>query len=452
MAKRIGKIPVPGQPLPTATLCNATLCTGFPWTLNPSPILAPSVDTLYSGGWVDLAQTLILNVPDASRDPDGARYLVMTFYDMYANVPFTIGTQNYPHGGRFCLIWNPAQRAICNAVPGGVTAIVQLPRYGAIIGRVYSLGNPVSCIDPQTGVVQPGLDGCFTVERIALVPVGNPIAPILNPFQTYHNLMNPNSPSACGYHWKHPPCEGGSKKAFWDAICLAIVQQPPSPQEAQYIDQNFAVFGIHSTGCSNVDYDALNLGWDDGVAGVKWAETHLSVVSSEASNEWQATRFNGVWPINPLDILRRANNGFMVPNEINVYWIAFYESRGTKDRLTGANGNTYRVDWRDIVPVDYSKFGFWSLTVYDETWYLVGPNSRTFGVRGNTAVVPPSFLLSADCTGRSNCVLIPNGPFQLIIRGYNPTAGLEPGTTYEFPKVKLCKSNGNRRGNDECSN
>jgi hypothetical protein len=264
--------------------------------------------------------------------------------------------------------------------------------------------------------------------------------------------MNPNSPQGCGYHWQHPPCFGGSRKAFWDAICLAIGQSPPSTAEAQYIDENFAVFGIHSTGCSNVDYDALDAGWDDGVAGVKWAETHLGSYSAEGSNVWQAPAFNGVWPITPLDLLRRANNGYIVPNNINVYWIAFWESHGKTERLTGADGNTYRVDWRDVVPVDYDNFGFWSVTLYDETWYLVGAQSHTFGVRGNTPVVPSSFTIAADCSGRSNCVLCPDGPFQLIIRGYNPTQGLQPGTLYEFPKVKLCRrNNGNNGNNDENS-
>jgi hypothetical protein len=411
--------------------------------LNPSPILAPNVDTLYAGGWLDLAQAQLLIVPDAAHDPAGPRYLVIVFYDMYANVPFTIGTQNYPHGGRFCLISNPAQAAICHAVPGGVTATIQLPRYSAVIGRVYSLGLPTSCVDLQTGAVQQGVDGCFTVDRILLQPLGTPLAPLLNPFVSYAALMNPNSPTACGYHWKHPPCFGGSRKAFWDAICLELTQSPVSPAEAQYINDNFAVFGIHSTGCSNVNYAALDLGWDDGVEGVKWAQSHQPVVSSEDSNRWQAYPFDGVWPINPLGLVYRANNGFIVPNAVNVYWMAFWESHGKADqRLTGANGNVYRVDWREVVPVDYDNFGFWSVTLYDETWYPVGATSKTFGVRGNTPVVPSSFTIAAHCDGISNCVVAPEGPFQLIIRGYNPTQGLMPGTSYEFPKVRLCRGNG----------
>jgi hypothetical protein len=399
------------------------------------------VDTLYAGAFLDLAQVQILNVPDASHDPAGPRYSVVVFYDMSANVLFTIGTQNYPHGGRFCLISVPGQAAVCNAVPG-LAATIHLPRFGAVIARVYSLGVPTLCTDLQTGVVQQGIDGCFTIDRIVLQPAGTAYAPILTPFASYVSLMNPVSPTGCGYHWKFPPCEGGSRHAFWDAICLSISQSPLPPAEAEYVDANFADFGIHSTGCHIINYAALDLGWDDGVAGVKWAQSQQLAVSNEDSNVWQMTPFVGAWPITPLGFVYRANNGFMVPSNINVYWVIFGESHGGNPRLTGANGNVYRVNWREVVPVDYDNFGFWSVTLYDETWYLVGANSKSFGVRGNTAVVPSSFTIAAHCDGISDCIVAPEGPFQLMIRGYNPTAGLLPGTSYLFPKVKLCRGNG----------
>jgi hypothetical protein len=301
-------------------------------------------------------------------------------------------------------------------------------------------------MDPQTHALQAGVDGCFSIDRIALIPIGTHFVPLLNPFNAYAGLMNPVYPNACAYHYTHPPCFGGDQKAFWNAICQAIVEAPPSQEESLYIETNFGQFGIHYSGCQDVQYDALALGWDDGVEGVRWAVTHLGPTSDEASNVWQIPNFNGQWAINPLSLLRRDNNGLMVPNTNVVYWVAFWESGGNSPRLSCADGNYYRVNWREVIPVNYDQYGSWSFTIYDDTHYLVGVQAKTFGARGNTATIPNSFLLASDCAGNPDCALCPaHGNFYVIIRGWNPTSHFQYPTTYDFPKIKPCKG-----GNGQC--
>jgi hypothetical protein len=310
---------------------------------------------------------------------------------------------------------------------------------------VYSAGNHVTCIDPLSGAPQAGVDGCATVDSIFLQPLGDPVAPILDPFTRYLDLMNPVNPASCGYHYMQPTCGAGDPRAFWNAICQALTEAPPSPAEANYIDTNFAQFGIHSAGCLNVDYDALAAGWVDGQLGVQWAVTHLGTYGGEPSNVWEMPNFNGQWPVTPIGFLRRANNGLMVPTNIGVYWIAFYEAGGAskEQRLTCATGNSYRVSFREIAPVNYNDHGAWSLVLYDQTNYLYGFQSRVFGVQGTTPVIPDSFLISSDCSGKSDCILCPPyGTFYLILRGWNPTSQFQAGTTYAFPKIKACKGKG----------
>jgi len=303
----------------------------------------------------------------------------------------------------------------------------------------------VTCIDPQTGAPQAGVDGCSTIDHMALIKIGPPLAEILNPFNAFAQLMAPVFPTACAYHYTHPPCFGGDQKAFWNAICQAIVEAPPSAEESQYIETNFAQFGIHYWGCQNLDYAALATGWNDGVEGVKWAEFHLGPTSNEDSNLWQIPNFNGQWPITPLGLLRRDNNGLQVPTVGAVYWVSFWEAGGQqKHRLSCENGNTYRVNWREVLPVNYGQYGSWSFTVYDDTNYLVGVQASTFGTRGNTPVIPTNFNIAANCAGQPNCVLCPaQGNFYAIIRGWNPTQAFQAGTEYLFPKIKPCKGNGN---------
>jgi hypothetical protein len=266
--------------------------------------------------------------------------------------------------------------------------------------------------------------------------------------------MNPGSAAACAYHYPHPPCYGGNNRAFWDAVCRILIESPPSTAEAAYIDANFASLGIHSTGCSISDsqYDALEAGFSEGYDTVKSAQDVVGDTSPEGSNVWKFLPFSGTWEISQQGLLIRAVTSFrlhlMVPNSAAAYWVTFTESRGTQSRLSCANGVSYRVDFREPAPVDYSNFGFWSLTVYDDTWFLVGEHSTVFGSRGSTNVVPDSFILSTDCTGTAGCVVCPNGPFQLMLRGYQPLAALQPGGDFELPKIKQCKR---QNGVDEIS-
>jgi len=312
---------------------------------------------------------------------------------------------------------------------------------------VYSEGRSVGCTDPQTGIIQQGIDGCYTLERIAFVALP-PTAALLNPFSTYLPLMDPRSSTACSYHYTHPPCSGGNNHAFWDAVCRILTESPPSAAEAAYINANFASLGIHSTGCTSLDYVALEAGFIEGYNTVKNDQAVVGDTSPEGSNVWKFLPFSGTWDVSEQGLLIRAVTSFrlhaMVPNTEAAYWVTFTESRGHLDRLSCANGVSYRVDFRAPAPVNYDHFGFWSLTVYDDTWYLVGAHSTVFGSRGNTNVVPDSFLLSTTCSGTDpSCVVCPNGPFQLILRGYQPLAALQPGGDFEFPKIKQCKSNGN---------
>jgi hypothetical protein len=430
-------------PLPTVALCNATLCPGVNFQLSPSPVVSPNVDTIYAGGWTDLRQALALNVPDPTTDPNGARYYSVTFYDMYTNVVLTLDNNNYPHGGLFCLVRSAAQLPICQAALGPNAPKFILPGFLSVIARVYSEGRTVNCVDPQTGAIQQGIDGCYTLERTQFVNIGPaPPGGLLAPFSAYLSLMNPVSSSACAYKYPHPPCYGGSNHAFWDAVCKVIVENPPSQAEGDYINAHFASLGIHSTGCSNLAYNALEVGFWEGYATLKVAQSTVGATSPEGSNVWKFLPFTSTWDISQEGLLIRAVTSFrlhaMVPNDKAAYWAIFHESRGTQNRLSCANGARYRVDFRAPAPVNYDNFGFWSVTLYDETWFMVGASSTVFGARGNTKVVPDSFIIAADCNGGPGCVVCPNGPFQLLLRGYQPLADLQPGGDYEFPKIKQC--------------
>jgi len=122
----------------------------------------------------------------------------------------------------------------------------------------------------------------------------------------------------------------------------------------------------------------------------------------------------------------------LVTNTGASYWVAFWDSQ-YHERLDCSNGAKYRVEFAPLaVPVDFNGHGFWSVTLYDDTWFLVGSHN---GIRSNNpANLPGVFHIYQGCT-EGYCLSCPNGPFQLNFRGYKPLANLLPGGDYPLPKI-----------------
>jgi hypothetical protein len=449
--KRVARIPATlTSPIPTSLPCGLSqntphnavlpLCGGDPWRLNPSPVIAPDVDALESRGYLDLARAQILQIPDPTADPDGSRPYTVAFFDMYNNVTQVIDNTNFPNGGRFCLISGPSQQAICSAVPE-ITATFQLSRFGTVLARVGSESRAASCVDPASGATESGVDGCHTMDRIGLAPVG-PLVAMLIPFAQYSPLMDPNSAAACAFHPGQAPCTNGNINAFWDTVCKVLAEAPVSPAEAAYIDSKFGALGIHSTGCSSLDYASLNAGLPAGYQSLASRQATTGKIGNLRSTEWINLPFNGTWNATAEGFLLRAQAAlrlqFLLPGEKAAYWAAFTDSRpaGQRAALSGANGVVYRVQIpsEQNVPVYLAQGGSWSVSVYTPEWFTT-TGDRPFGRHSITSGTPLSFHLAADCTGLNDCVRVPNGPFQLLFRGYQPQASLSGDGDYRLPKI-----------------
>jgi hypothetical protein len=230
-------------------------------------------------------------------------------------------------------------------------------------------------------------------------------------------------------------------------VCQVLTESPPSLAEAAYINTHFAQYGIHSTGCGAVDYIGLNAGFNKGYSAMLTNEQSLGTVNSDEANPWIYLPYSGTWPATTDGFSRRAASSgrlhFLINNAGSAYWAMYTDSRPHKQRtrLSCANHVHYHVKFNQsqVIPVDYANHGFWSITLYDDTWFLFNSADGVHGERGNQEYIPQDFYISADCTGfLSPCVQAPAGPFQLLLRGYLPTADLNPGGSYELPKVQKC--------------
>jgi hypothetical protein len=463
MSARRANIPPPGH-VPPMGICNSNICSGQPWTLNPGPVVAPNVDTLYAAGFLDLSRFQLLQVPN-NFDPaiGGAdRYYSVTFLDMYMNNLMAITNKDHPNGGLFCLIYDSSQHVYCDMIAAHrpITAVLTLPKTGLIIARVWSSGQPtaVSCRNDTLPAGEFDPDGCAFLNNLGLANGGlGPQPALITPFTTYKTWMAPPSPTTlgptCYYHYGQQPCGSAAtadqQKQFWNAVCHVMSETAPNAAEAAYVNSKFGnAFGIWTTGCNITDsqYVLLNKGFTTGYPAVDSSQDKVGILGHQNPNEWLYLPFDGTWAATETDLFTRAIAShrlhWMVTNAHSAYWAAFTDSRppSQRNRLSCANDATYRVKFSDqgVVPVDYDYMGFWSVTVYDTTWFLVG-SSAVYGVRSNQAVIPQPFYISANCAGLSPCVPAPNGEFQLLFRGYRPLAGLSAEGDYNLPKVQLCK-------------
>lgn len=178
------------------------------------------------------------------------------------------------------------------------------------------------------------------------------------------------------------------------------------------------------------------------------ASARYEQVGVDAGNGWQRQENGGLWG---SDWFGRAQAA-VVYILVNDYHEAVYFIRGTdaKGRLLDSK-YTYTMTFPkdDLPPVDRSKGGFWSLTMYDRDYFMLPDpaNGRTnigtvsldaeelkFAPDGSLTLTmsrqPP-----ADADAKANWLPAPEGQFALIVRAYVPTQAILDGS-YKLPNVE----------------
>lgn len=116
--------------------------------------------------------------------------------------------------------------------------------------------------------------------------------------------------------------------------------------------------------------------------------------------------------------------------------------------LNGRYRYTMRFDKDELPPVDRTRGGFWSLTMYDKDYYMLpeSPNGRHnigtvnldadelhFGEDGSLTLVLSSDE-PTDAGEKANWLPARRDTFALIVRAYVPTAPILDGG-YKLPDV-----------------
>jgi hypothetical protein len=397
-------------------------------------VVTPNNDTIYMSGFADLGREPAVTQTPTSV-PKG-HYWTIQIADVFTNVIYQLGSAAGTPGGKYLLVgpgWS-GQR------PDPFIDVLRMPTNVAwIAGRSFAAHTPEAKAEAlavlgqmrifplsQNKHGQQPVD-CQVVARNAVFPPGLTAEAIAA------------DPYAFRPEWVNP-------KTFWEALEHVLAANPAvGPSDAAMADQARALIALRK---SDLNYKTLL----DRAALAADASLHASSryeqVGVDASNGWQRQEDGGVWG---SDWFGRAQAA-VIYIMVNDHREAIYFIRGTDANGALLDGrNTYRITFAKnaLPPMDRSRGGFWSLTMYDKDYFMLpnSPNGRTnvgtvnldanelrFAADGSLTITM-SHGKPDDAVARTNWLPAPEGQFALIVRAYVPTQPVLDGN-YRLPNVQ----------------
>jgi hypothetical protein len=419
---------LPGAPM------NTTGCLGDYMSASQRWVVTPNNDTIYGAGFANLdVEPAVIQTPTDS--PKG-HYWTIQIVDVFTNVVHQLGSASATPGGKFLLVgpdWKGEK-------PDGFIDILRMPtNIAGVFPRSFAARTPegkaraIKVLD-QIGMYplsknQAGqtIKDCEAIARNAVYPPG--VTP----------QMIAADPDASRPQWVNP-------KTFWDDLEKMLAANPVvGPADSAMADQARTLIALRK---SNPEYKALL----DRAALASDASLHESStytqVGVDAGNGWQRQEGAGLWG---TDWFSRAQ-ATVIYIYVNDYREATYFIRGTDAKgatLDGRHAYTMTFAKDALPPMDRTRGGFWSLTMYDKDYFMLpnSPNGRTnigtvlldanelkFAPDGSLTIhmshEPP-----ADADARANWLPAPDGQFALIVRAYVPTKPVLDGA-YKLPNVE----------------
>src|SRR5262249_20266139 len=235
-------------------------------------------------------------------------------------------------------------------------------------------------------------------------------------------------------------------KTFWDDLEKMLAANPTvGSSDAAMADQARTLIALRKSNANYKDLlDRAVLAADASLH----ASSRYEQVGVDVGNGWQRQENGGIWG---SDWFGRAQAA-VIYIMVNDHHEAMYFIRGTDAKgalLDGRNAYTMTFSKDGLPPMDKSRGGFWSLTMYDKDYFMLAnsPNGRTnvgtVSLDANELNFAPDGSLSitishaepADAVARANWLPAPDGQFALIIRAYVPTQPVL-NASYKLPNVE----------------
>lgn len=397
-------------------------------------VVTPNNDTIYGAGFADLTEDAV--VIQTPRDVPQGHYWTIQIVDLFTTVTHQLGSASGTPGGKLLLVgpdWTGER-------PADFLDVLRSPtNVAGVFGRSFAARTPEAKarardVLNQIGMVPLSQDepgpltfDCEASARNKVFPPG------------ITEQMITTDPDVLRVR----PVD---VTTFWDNLEEALDFNPAvGADDAPMADQArtlLALRKVDSRWKALIDHAALEAD----------AELHDGAtyhqVGVDVGNGWQRQQNAGLWG---TDWFGRAQAA-VIYIYVNDFHEALYFIRGTDARDTLLHGR-YRYTMTfppgALPPVDAARGGFWSLTMYDQDYFMPAnsPNGRhnigtvnldadelRFAADGSLTLhlsnEPPT-----DETAQANWLPAPDGQFALIVRAYVPTEPLLDGA-YQLPNVQ----------------
>jgi len=396
-------------------------------------VVTPNSDTIYGVSVIDLAaEAVVIQTP---ADVPPGHYWTIQIVDLFTTVTHQLGSASGTPGGKFLLVGPDWQ----GETPEGFIEVLRSPTNIAVaMGRSFTAHSPESKTQARAVLNQIGVYPLsqnatdlrtFDCEAVARNKV-------------YPPPLTPELIAADPDLLRNRPVHAAR---FWDDLKAALDANPKvGLDDAPLADQARTLLALRA---SDPAWKALI----DRVALVAETELFESAKYHQlgvgAGGGWQRQENGGAWG---TDWFGRALAA-VVYIYVNDYHEAVYFVRGTDAKgalLQGRYSYTITFPKNGLPPVDRARGGFWSLTMYDQDYYMVTPspngrnNMGTVNLDAGELVFGDDGALTltlssrepADPTARANWLPAPAGQFALLVRTYVPTEAVLDGS-YALPEV-----------------
>jgi hypothetical protein len=396
-------------------------------------IVTPNSDTIYGAAILDLAaDSVVIQTP---TDVPDDHYWTIQVVDLFTTVTHQLGSASGTPGGKFLLVGPDWQ----GDAPSGFLDVLRSPTNIALaMGRSFTAHSPESKAQARA-----------VLNQIGAYPLSQD-APGLRTFDCEASARNkvyppPMTPELIAADPDLLRARPVHATTFWDDLKTALDANPKvGPDDAPMADQARTLLALRT---SDPAWKALI----DRVALIAEAELYESAkyhqLGVSAGGGWQRQENGGAWG---TDWFGRAQAA-VVYIYVNDYHEAVYFVRGTDAKgalLQGRYHYTVTFPKGGLPPVDRARGGFWSLTMYDQDYYMVtpSPNGRnnlgTVNLDADELVFADDGSLTltlsshepTDPTARANWLPAPAGQFALLVRTYVPTEAILTGA-YALPEV-----------------
>ncbi|NUS58019.1 MAG: DUF1254 domain-containing protein [Streptomycetaceae bacterium] len=357
-------------------------------------VIMPGVDTLYASAWLDLAEPVVLHVPDTH-----GRYYLAPVVSAWTNVVESPGKRTTGTGAQDFAVTGPGWTG---ALPPGVRRIASPTRLAWILARLEYTGR--ADLMPAREVMAG-----FTLTPLSAY--GTRFVPPRGP-------VDPRLPSGSPY----ARVAGMDAQSFFAAVAAELAHNPPAPQDAEMV-RTLERLGI----VGGAPFALAAKGPEVARALARAARTgpakiRAAPVGGQLRNGWRYDLAAGRYGANYLYRAAMAMHatGANLPKD-NLYYFSIADDAGAS--LTGSRRYLLRFPRDRTPPVD----AFWSATVYDESGFLT-PNPIDRYTIGNYPKPVANSDGSVDILlqnappedGKPNWLPTPTGPFTVVLRLYSP--------------------------------